>query len=225
MENLKLTMSNSLRMLPKLLALLIIYQMPSGILYSFTILGNQKISFLIAVVILASAGYITFFFFQYAKRLNFADLNIKVFWTHKWIIIVGISTSIIWFQYILNAIYNYLHIDQSVSANQQLLNSMAAKSPEFLTVLLFAVFAPVCEEIIFRACFFELLLSQYPRIALIVSATVFATMHMVMDLSDWANWIVYLSMGLLLSSIYYKTRSLESTIAVHILWNLYAIFI
>ncbi|MQW39846.1 CPBP family intramembrane metalloprotease [Lactococcus hircilactis] len=48
---------------------------------------------------------------------------------------------------------------------------------------------------------------------------------MVMNVTDWASWIVYLSMGLILGLIYYKTRSVECSIAVHMLWNLYAIFI
>ncbi|WP_415579482.1 lysostaphin resistance A-like protein [Lactococcus hircilactis] len=57
------------------------------------------------------------------------------------------------------------------------------------------------------------------------STILFASAHMVMNVTDWASWIVYLSMGLILGLIYYKTRSVECSIAVHMLWNLYAIFI
>lgn len=225
MKSIRKNFSFSLVMLPKLFALLIISQMPSGLVYAWGILGKKKINNIIALLILAFAVFVLKFFMDKAKEMNLVDWQFKSLWHQKWLVLIVFSVCIIYFQFVLGNIFDYLHIEDTVSANQQLINIMIAHSPKYLMLLLSAVFAPICEEIVFRAGFFETIFLGYPRVALIISSFVFALMHMVMSPTDLASWVIYLSMGLILGFVYYKTRRVECSIAVHILWNIYAFFV
>lgn len=37
--------------------------------------------------------------------------------------------------------------------------------------------------------------------------------------SDWASWIIYGGMGLIMGETYLKTKNIYASIATHALWN------
>ncbi|CAM3155069.1 hypothetical protein GHI93_07905 [Lactococcus hircilactis] len=149
MKTLKKSLDYSNIMAPKLFALFIIYQIPTGMLYAWTILGDKKVSILIALLILIVTAFVLIFFLSKAKEINLVNWRLHSLWEHKWAVILGILIAIVWFQFILNAVFDFFKVGSSVSANQQLINSMASKAPEYLMVILTAIFAPICEELIF----------------------------------------------------------------------------
>jgi membrane protease YdiL (CAAX protease family) len=84
--------------------------------------------------------------------------------------------------------------------------------------LLIVVVAPICEEIYFRGFFFAGMRSRLPFLpAALISAVLFGAVH----LSD-ANLIAGLQLGILglvLATVYERTDSLWSNIAVHMFNN------
>jgi membrane protease YdiL (CAAX protease family) len=84
--------------------------------------------------------------------------------------------------------------------------------------LLIVVVAPICEEIWFRGFFFAGMRSRLPFLpAALISALIFGAVH----LSD-ANLIAGLQLtilGLVLATVYERTDSLWSNIAVHMFNN------
>ena len=104
-----------------------------------------------------------------------------------------------------NDVANQLGFDQ---------NTFAA----ITAALLIVVVAPICEEIWFRGFFFAGMRSRLPfPVAALISALVFGAVH----LSD-ANLIAGLQLtvlGLVLATVYERTDSLWSNIAIHMFNN------
>ncbi|WP_299580624.1 type II CAAX endopeptidase family protein [uncultured Sunxiuqinia sp.] len=85
-----------------------------------------------------------------------------------------------------------------------------------LAILGAVLIAPFLEEIIFRGIILRGLLTKYaPRYAVIFSALIFALVHG-KPLQIWGVFVI----GLIFGWIYYKTRSIGTTILLHSVLNL-----
>lgn len=86
-------------------------------------------------------------------------------------------------------------------------------------VIVAVVLAPVTEEIIFRAGLYRMLRGVVPRwAALLISATVFATLHF-----NVAAFIALVALGAIWAHVYEKSGSIVVTIVAHALFNLTSI--
>ena len=105
------------------------------------------------------------------------------------------------------------------------IDSASALSPQFthtgqMLAALFAivVIAPVFEEVLFRAIVLgELLTIMRPWAAILLQGIVFGVAHAVLFQTIFAVCV-----GVLLGVVYYKTRSIKSTIICHSVFNLSA---
>lgn len=93
-------------------------------------------------------------------------------------------------------------------------------NPVYL-LLTVCIFAPFVEEFIYRGLFLNGLLKRYsPKIAITLSALIFAIAHR--NIPQGINAFL---LGLLLATVYYKTRSLYLCIFMHFINNFCAQFI
>ena len=98
----------------------------------------------------------------------------------------------------------------------ELMEKVTAQGDFFWTFVTVAVFAPIIEEFFCRGIICRGLLSHYksPWPAILWSAIIFAVMH----LNPWQGIAAFL-LGAWYGWIYYKTRSLKTTIFLHFLNN------
>ncbi|GIP18671.1 CAAX amino protease [Paenibacillus montaniterrae] len=91
--------------------------------------------------------------------------------------------------------------------------------PSVWIVLLLVILIPLFEEILFRGVLYKFLFIKKGKVAAIVLTTLlFAIMH-----ND--NFLFYFCGDLFITIVRYKTSSLASSYILHVLWNLYAVFL
>ena len=203
----------------RLAGLFLLYSLPTGVLMLMAQSISKTINLLQALVILALMSFMLAFIIKYARRLEFMEKSwsLKALWTYKGVILLGLLAQIL-LDIFLPMLLDKLHLALPTSDNQALLNAAADRVPILLMIFMTSIYAPVSEEIIFRAGTHELLFPFHQRLALLTSSLLFALAHMGFSL-DWRNWLIYLGLGLVLGLVYQKTQHIECSMAVHVLMN------
>lgn len=125
--------------------------------------------------------------------------------------IIGVITII--FSLILSGFINYFKL---MPENQNIIETLAAKTNTSILFLSLVVFAPIAEELIFRYTIFGLNKNKF--VGLIISSILFALVHVSSDFAI-SSFFIYFSMGMLFGLIYIKTESVEATIFAHFINN------
>ena len=95
-------------------------------------------------------------------------------------------------------------------------NEYLANGPVWQSLLLVGLFAPALEELVFRGVIFGQFRSAFGLIpGMIVSALVFGAIHM-----NLPQFVYAAAMGLVLSFVYDRSKSIVASIAAHGLTNL-----
>ena len=81
------------------------------------------------------------------------------------------------------------------------------------------IVAPIVEELVFRGLIFKQLSKYHVGYAMVISSICFACMHM-----NVVQGIPTFFMGLILAYSYWKTDSLVTSMGIHFLNNLFAMF-
>lgn len=125
-------------------------------------------------------------------------------------------------------IMTLLNFDTSsmTSVNQNLIESYVKSSP-ILMLISTAILAPFYEEVLFRLGFKKVIKSKY--VFVILSGMIFGLMH-VFPLEEGIplmlgimQSITYVTMGMFLSYVYYKTDNIFISIGIHFLNNLLSV--
>lgn len=99
------------------------------------------------------------------------------------------------------------------SDNTEMLGNIMKTAP--IMILSAAIFAPILEEIIFRRVIFGSLIQKYNFwISAIVSGLVFSAIHL-----EFEHLLLYAVCGLIFAFLYYKTKSIWTSIISHMLLN------
>jgi hypothetical protein len=147
-------------------------------------------------------------FKEYFKEYN--SLVLKT-WLKSLVVMMVLSLSI---QLITNI---------QTSTNQDTLNQMFNKLPIFVIVLT-TLYAPIVEELMFRGVFRKFLNKKY--LFILTSGIVFGALHVIDDFQSVGELlyiIVYSSLGIFLSSLYYKTNNLCTNIYFHFIQNSFSV--
>lgn len=105
------------------------------------------------------------------------------------------------------------------SNNQATLQSMFNSYPVFVA-LLSVIYAPIVEELLFRGVLRKFFNSKY--LFIVISGVAFGLLHVIDDsktLAEFSYVFVYSTLGIFLSSLYYKTNNLFSNISFHFFQN------
>ncbi|HEY9683585.1 MAG TPA: CPBP family intramembrane glutamic endopeptidase [Drouetiella sp.] len=97
---------------------------------------------------------------------------------------------------------------------------MSGDFPAILKSVIFAcLVAPFTEEIMFRGLLFGWLRYRFGSLpAILVSSLLFAMWHF-----DLNGFVQYFSLGLVLASVYNRTRNLWLSMLIHALWNFWVV--
>ncbi|MBO0439249.1 CPBP family intramembrane glutamic endopeptidase [Candidatus Enterococcus ikei] len=104
------------------------------------------------------------------------------------------------------------------TANDAAIQMMFTGENPLLIVLLIGISAPIMEEIVFRGGIIGFWLKKFPLIGVAVSSIVFGLIH---GPTNLVSFLIYASMGLILSMAYYKTQRLEISMSIHFLNNIF----
>ena len=99
--------------------------------------------------------------------------------------------------------------------NQELLNNIGKVLPPLVFVIL-ATSAGFFEELIFRVSLFELVFNKWPKVAAVFAWALFTAAH---SPTDFASFMTYGLMSLVLTGLYVKYRNFYLNLSVHFLWN------
>lgn len=134
---------------------------------------------------------------------------------------------------VVNAILSMvigLIFQSSGSSNQLEIQQQSYLYPS-LTLFITCIIAPIIEEIVFRASFFECdFLKGYPTFTLWISSLLFGWIH-VMDslfmngVSELGYWFIYTMIGLVLGYSYQRSQSFIVCILIHAINNIVACII
>jgi membrane protease YdiL (CAAX protease family) len=99
--------------------------------------------------------------------------------------------------------------------NQELLNNIGKVLPPLVFVIM-ATSAGFFEELIFRVSLFELVFNKWPKVAAVFAWALFTAAH---SPTDFASFMTYGLMSLVLTGLYVKYRNFYLNLSVHFLWN------
>ncbi len=113
----------------------------------------------------------------------------------------------------------------NTSTNQETLSKLMEKTSPMFYVML-SIIAPICEEIIFRGIFFEILFTNPSKRNVILGALInglfFGLAH---DLHFDIFFIDYCFTGTIFSLLYLRTKNISTSIFAHMANNLLALLI
>ena len=141
--------------------------------------------------------------FRYSLK-NISKKELKV--------LVKIALLTILFSIILSNFVSYFNL-----MPENIIENIAKNTNTLILFLSLVIFAPISEELIFRYTIFGF--SKNKVIGSVVSSVLFSLAHVLYDFNI-SSFFIYFSMGLLLSYIYIKTKSVEGSIFAHFINNL-----
>ena len=146
----------------------------------------------------------------------------KNIWT--WVIGVGFGGLLILASSAVNSLMQ-LFQQSGVNANETSIDSITASFP-FLSIFIFGIIGPICEEFTYRAGFFSLLKKYNRVVAYIGTALLFGFLHFTFDLDNLVTELInlpgYMIAGLLLC-YFYDYKGIGTSTIAHVTNNLVAL--
>ena len=130
----------------------------------------------------------------------------------QWVLLLVLTIAFLWIASYINAI-SMLFVQNRTAASLEGAGQYLLQS-----VLVFAVFPAVAEEILFRGYIFRSI--ENKNMAVILSALMFALLHMNFNQMSYA-----FVMGLLFAVVVRETGNLSVSVVIHLLFNSYNIFV
>ncbi|MFC4651808.1 CPBP family intramembrane glutamic endopeptidase [Lactococcus nasutitermitis] len=109
----------------------------------------------------------------------------------------------------------------ATTENQAALNQLETSIP-FVIFAFQVIFAGFFEELTYRVGIFEIVFAKHPKLAFITATVLFAFMH---GPTDLYSWLTYGLMSLTLTIFYAKYRNFYLNMSIHILWNMFGLFL
>ncbi|MEG0276464.1 MAG: type II CAAX endopeptidase family protein [Coprobacillus sp.] len=115
------------------------------------------------------------------------------------------------------------------SQNQAMIEVITKTSPVVM-VITTVLLAPILEEFVFRGILFGWAYEINPKFAHIISAFVFAMLHIILallsgNIAEWVQIFSYFLMSIVLSYLYEKTNNIAVPILTHMINNLITMLI
>ena len=102
------------------------------------------------------------------------------------------------------------------TVNQEIINDSLAHRPASLMFLTIVCLAPLAEEIICRGLIPRLVFKGYERWGYLLGGLLFAVLH---GPTNLGSWVIYGGMSAIVTYLAYRSKSLEVSIALHLLNN------
>lgn len=156
------------------------------------------------------------FFILLLRGLKFHFFDVPFHFHFAWVRKVLLYTiGLVIVSILLSLLASKFYGSEAEPENQQMIMQMVKESSLLKNFLYICVIGPFIEEIIFRG-----LLMRYAFLnswlGLMVSSALFATAH---GPSIWIQFLIYFTIGLALGLAYKKTSQLQTSMAMHMLYN------
>ena len=153
-------------------------------------------------------------FYLLMKKLDSVELEKTNITVKKFILYTGITITLMWIGNMTGLIITMLLSGamQNDIANpvQQLINS----SDIWINLLIISIFAPICEEILFRKFLIDRTIKYGAKVSIILSAVLFAFFH-----GNLNQFFYAFLMGGFFAYVYIRTGKITYTIILHAIVN------
>lgn len=105
---------------------------------------------------------------------------------------------------------------QTISANDQAINSLVTDKTALLMTILVVVLVPITEELLYRGVFTSFFFKNQPFWQVTISGVIFGLMH---SSTNFISALIYVTMGWILAYVYVHTKNLSNSLTLHILNN------
>lgn len=105
---------------------------------------------------------------------------------------------------------------QTISANDQAINSLVTDKTSLLMTILVVVLVPITEELLYRGVFTSFFFKNQPFWQVAMSGVIFGLMH---SSTNFISALIYVTMGWILAYVYVHTKNLSNSLTLHILNN------
>ncbi|OQQ79466.1 CPBP family intramembrane glutamic endopeptidase [Ligilactobacillus salivarius] len=105
---------------------------------------------------------------------------------------------------------------QTISANDQAINSLVTDKTSLLMTILVVVLVPITEELLYRGVFTSFFFKNQPFWQVAISGVIFGLMH---SSTNFISALIYVTMGWILAYVYVHTKNLSNSLTLHILNN------
>lgn len=105
---------------------------------------------------------------------------------------------------------------QTISANDQAINSLVTDKTALLMTILVVVLVPITEELLYRGVFTSFFFKNQPFWQVAISGVIFGLMH---SSTNFISALIYVTMGWILAYVYVHTKNLSNSLTLHILNN------
>ena len=154
-------------------------------------------------------------FYLLMKKLDSVELEKTNITVKKFILYTGITITLMWIGNVTGLIITMLLSGamQNDIANpvHQLINS----SDIWINLLIISIFAPICEEILFRKFLIDRTIKYGAKVSIILSAVLFAFFH-----GNLNQFFYAFLMGGFFAYVYIRTGKITYTIILHAIVNL-----
>ncbi|CAH1855957.1 CPBP family intramembrane glutamic endopeptidase [Convivina praedatoris] len=187
---------------------------PLGILSEFKV--NLVQTILLGIAYIAAWTIVILLGYYYYQKLYKKPLHNLA--KNDYILIVTCYLVAMALEHGLSYLNQWLY-HQTETQNDQAIQAIMDSNSASLVLMVISViiFAPICEELLFRGLLIKGLLPNVnPNYAIVISGLVFSAMH---QSSNVISFAIYAVMGMSFAYAYVKTDRIEVSIALHMLNN------
>lgn len=135
---------------------------------------------------------------------------------HDWYIVLGGYAVILVLESLFQLLNQLIYHQSQTQNNTAIQNLMAGSTLSLWLMALSAVFlTPITEELVFRGVLMNAFFKQ-SSLKIILSGLVFGSLH---SSSTLPSFMIYLTMGLVLASVYQKTGKIHASMSLHFIIN------
>ncbi|MCM8608057.1 MULTISPECIES: CPBP family intramembrane glutamic endopeptidase [Lactiplantibacillus] len=135
---------------------------------------------------------------------------------HDWHIVLGVYAVILVLESLFQLLNQLIYHQSQTQNNAAIQNLMAGSTLSLWLMALSAVFlTPITEELVFRGVLMNAFFKQ-SWLKIILSGIVFGSLH---SSSTLPSFMIYLTMGLTLASVYQMTGKIHASMSLHFIIN------
>ena len=173
-----------------------------------------------------SAYFILFAFLFSAVIANLNEFKKQMKGYHKYLYGIVFGIGVLFGSIMINMIINTFYT-LAPNENETAIRSVISLTP-FLSVVVFGLIGPICEELTYRAGLFTLISKKNKILAYIVTIVVFGFIHFdyqnITSINEWLNLPIYCLSGFLFTLAYDK-YGLPGSIVAHMTNNLVSVLV
>ncbi len=176
-------------------------------------MGHASHLLLVSAIVLLAFILIMSYFFKF-KFFDLPTFHKQDFWFTVKTYLAFMVISLI-----IGNLIMYLDPSYETAKNQAAVESLTKNMNLFVSFLYIVIITPITEELLFRGLIMKYTFPLMPFVGALVSSLLFAGVHMMADITNGLDFLLYYTLSVALTLVYWKTRKLEYSILYHMIQN------